>query len=201
MRLYSPVIADDSSGCIELYNHTNWGMLCTNNFTFAHANAVCRTLGFQTAVNFSTCSNPSPYLPYWSFDMSCSNTAQSVTDCIYSYTYPCNNYTVECQVEGSGHIRLAGGKNSSEGRVEIFHSKRWRTLCSNYFTINDGFVVCHQLGFSGIDEIVDGTVFGSGNLTIDVQCTGNEERLTDCTFHTPMSNKCKVVGVICSKLD
>ena len=46
-----------------------------------------------------------------------------------------------------GAIRLEGG-NSTAGRVEIFHSGQWGTVCSDYsWGFEEALVVCRQLGF------------------------------------------------------
>ena len=46
-------------------------------------------------------------------------------------------------------IRLIGGRNSSEGRVEIYYDGQWGTICDNKWDINDATVVCNSLGFPG----------------------------------------------------
>lgn len=79
-------------------------------------------------------------------------------------------------------------------------------MCSNFFTVNDGFVVCHQLGFPGIDKVVNSQVFGSGSGNIvlgNVNCSGSEDKITDCQFNGIGSHNCdksKAVGIKCSKL-
>ena len=49
----------------------------------------------------------------------------------------------------NGDIRLQGGQNSLEGRVEICHNQ-WGTVCDNLWSDGDANVVCRQLGFAPI---------------------------------------------------
>lgn len=47
-----------------------------------------------------------------------------------------------------GEIRLSGGSTIMEGRVEICFNETWGTICDNFWSSNDGNVVCNELGFS-----------------------------------------------------
>ena len=47
-----------------------------------------------------------------------------------------------------GDIRLSGGQNYTEGRVEICFNNQWGTVCDDFWSNDDGNVVCRQLGLS-----------------------------------------------------
>ena len=81
-------------------------------------------------------------------------------------------------------LRLSGGADENEGRIEIFHDREWGTVCDDSWDIQDGVVVCRQLGYFGVDTVYTGAHFGEGSGTIwldDMQCTGTEDRLSDCS--------------------
>uniref|UniRef100_A0A3Q2CCJ9 Galectin-3-binding protein A-like n=1 Tax=Cyprinodon variegatus TaxID=28743 RepID=A0A3Q2CCJ9_CYPVA len=84
-----------------------------------------------------------------------------------------------------GFVRLMGGQDNSEGRVEIFHNGAWGTVCDDGWDINDARVVCQQLLYPGAKEAPGSAAFGqgSGNILMDdLGCTGNEISLLQCTF-------------------
>ena len=66
----------------------------------------------------------------------------------------------------SSTLRLVGGANPFEGRLEILHNGAWGTVCDDYFTASDGNVACAQLGFGESLSIVTDDSFGVGKCTI-----------------------------------
>ena len=52
------------------------------------------------------------------------------------------------EICNDGDLRLIGGSNSTEGRVEVCYNEAWGTICDNSFDRNDATVICGQLGFS-----------------------------------------------------
>ena len=47
----------------------------------------------------------------------------------------------------NGALRLAGGRDATEGRVEVCFNGRWGTVCDDLFGNRDARVICRQLGF------------------------------------------------------
>ena len=104
----------------------------------------------------------------------------------------------------SSRIRLVGGRNSNEGRVEVLHrsngwfgffsSEEWGTVCDDSWSTNDARVVCRQLGLPDSNaEAVGNAAFGEGSGEIwldDVGCSGLESSLDECRHNGWESHDC-----------
>ena len=80
----------------------------------------------------------------------CSYTAV-VISCYYCfwccYRCCCSDVMFSEGCDEEGELRLAGGNEEGEGRVEICRYGAWGTVCGYSWEVNDAKVVCRQLGF------------------------------------------------------
>ena len=51
-----------------------------------------------------------------------------------------------------GIVRLVGGADEFEGRVEVFINGVWGTVCDDEWDVTDGAIVCRELGYDGGDD-------------------------------------------------
>ncbi|KFO84668.1 Macrophage receptor MARCO [Buceros rhinoceros silvestris] len=98
-----------------------------------------------------------------------------------------------------GYIRIAGG--GRRGRVEILHNGSWGTICDDGWTIVDANVACRMLGYSTAISSFTASA-GSGQIWLDdVNCSGNESSLFDCSKPDWGVNNCshsEDAGVECA---
>ena len=59
-------------------------------------------------------------------------------------------------------IRLVG-RGHSYGHEEVYHNRRWVTVCDDHRARNEAKVVCHQLGYFGAGLALRSAACGEGH--------------------------------------
>ncbi|XP_063962816.1 deleted in malignant brain tumors 1 protein-like isoform X2 [Lytechinus pictus] len=209
--------ASRSEGRVEVLVGHRWGTVCDDLWDINDANVVCRQLGFSGATSATMSASFGPGSgDILLDDVSCSGTEASLLDCQHRGVGSHNcahseDAGVICESlagpDVGTYMRLVGGLNSHQGRLEININNQWGTVCDDSWGINDAIVVCRQLGFPSAISAPTSAHFGQGSGTIwldDVNCAGNENSLMDCGHRGIGVHNCahsEDAGVVCSASD
>ena len=107
-------------------------------------------------------------------------------------------------IAGDGALRLVNGPSSKAGRLEIYHSGQWGTICDDNFADAAAGVACRQLALGSSGTARAGGYYGQGSDPIwldNVQCSGSESTLSQCSHKNWGDEDCshgEDVGVECS---
>ena len=96
-----------------------------------------------------------------------------------------------------------GGQGRHEGRVQMYLLGHWATVCECSWDIQDGVVVCRQLGYSTALASVRQTEFGGCSdlmWSYEMGCNGYEANVLECKKRPSSCSRrsTNVAGVVCS---
>ena len=66
----------------------------------------------------------------------------------------------------------------------MYYNGEWGTVCDDEWDLNDGNVVCTELGFAPVINVRNFAFYGegSGQIWLDnVRCVGTEMTITNCS--------------------
>ncbi|XP_051523658.1 scavenger receptor cysteine-rich domain-containing group B protein [Myxocyprinus asiaticus] len=218
-------------GRVEVLHNGTWGTVCDDDWDMVDANVVCRQLDCGLAVAVGSSSRfgqgSGPILldnvdcKGREMDLSqCGNQGWGIHNC-YHYedvAVTCRgNNAVEPRaglepttpsrlISGirDGTIRLAGGLDQCQGRVEVYYGGSWGTVCDDDWSMRDTAVVCQQISCGQAVAATTNAYFGYGTgliLLDNVNCNGHESNLATCYSLGWGIHNCghhEDAGVICS---
>uniref|UniRef100_A0A8C5QYB9 Neurotrypsin n=1 Tax=Leptobrachium leishanense TaxID=445787 RepID=A0A8C5QYB9_9ANUR len=197
-------------GEVELYLNGLWGTICADDWTDWDATVVCRQLGISEIGTAKESSGFGSLISAHLHAANCRGNEKALLHCGY---VPAQNKeckygsiaAVTCSPpEGlTSPIRLVGGKERFEGRVEVFYKGIWGTVCDDHWDAKDAEVVCRQLGFTGKPKALVWAHYGQGSGSIlldEVACLGNESSLDMCPKNEWGHHNCDHIedaGIMC----
>ncbi|XP_043935092.1 antigen WC1.1-like [Protopterus annectens] len=194
-------------GRVEIKYNKIWHTVCHQYFDLMDASVICYELG---------CEHPKAILKGSHFgkgtdtilhyNIQCKGNESHLAFCNLSSTelYNCSHADdVGLICRGHKEVKLAGGRSSCQGRVEIKYNLTWHTVCDQYFDQMDASVICYELGCGPPKHIYKAVhTYGGNNeiLKYDIECKGNESQITLCNLRPTDLRVCSHgdnAGIVC----
>ncbi|CAB1353082.1 unnamed protein product [Coregonus sp. 'balchen'] len=205
-------------GRVEVWHNGTWGTVCDDDWDMVDANVVCRQLDCGLAVAVGSISEYGQGSgPILLDNVDCKGGETDLGQCgslgwgihnCYHYedvSVTCKDTSVlESRGVGEpttpsrrnsglrdGTIRLVGGLDYCQGRVEVFYKGSWGTVCDDDWGMRDAGVVCQQIGCGHAVSSTTNAYFGYGTgliLLDNVNCNGYENQLKRPTIRVVNGN-------------
>lgn len=219
-----------TEGYVEVKVNDQWKQVCDTHWTQKNSRVICGMFGFpgERKYNqkvykiFATRKKHA----YWEFSANCTGNEAHISSCSVG-NIPSNltcyggaPAVVSCTPgrafapspntgfrkafrQEQPLVRLRGGANIGEGRIEVLKNNEWGTICDDQWNLVSASVVCRELGFGSAKEALSGSQMGQGMGHIhmsEIECTGFEKSLIDCKFnmHTPSCSHEEDAAVKCN---
>uniref|UniRef100_A0A8C4TFD4 SRCR domain-containing protein n=1 Tax=Erpetoichthys calabaricus TaxID=27687 RepID=A0A8C4TFD4_ERPCA len=198
--------ADSCSGRVELQFGGKWGTVCDQYWTLKDGNVLCHQLKCGYAIEapgqarFGEGSGE-----IWADIFGCEGSETHLSKCPTSVWErgDCTHANdVICSLKDGG-VRLLGGQQICEGRVEVFYNRTGSRVIDNSWGDKESSVVCRQLGMQPSTSYLYGK--GKGNVypkwLDNVRCRPRDSCLRQCPSSPWGKNKCsndEVAVITCS---
>ncbi|KAK3544526.1 hypothetical protein QTP86_015055 [Hemibagrus guttatus] len=198
----------ECQGEVEIYFRQDWSRVLLDSWSLSEASVLCRQLGCGSVLNYRSSPSTTEHKHMCVTGFSCSGSEAHLGNCSSAQAEPVNcssgeQLYITCSDPHS--IRLVGSGGDCAGRLEVFHSGSWGTVCDDSWDIEDAQVVCRQLQCGVALSTHIPAWFGPGTGSIwlnEVECEGNETSLWNCRFQLCEEGECghhEDVGVVCSE--
>jgi len=183
-------------GRLEVYYNGTWGTVCDRYFYDAEARVVCHMLGYGHSGLYIFNRYGAGRGPIWLDGVYCTGIETNIARCRHRGwgRHNCSHADdVSVSCFSAVRVRLVGGPDPYQGRLEVHYGRTWGTVCDNYFNDTGASVVCNMLGY-GHSGLYIGNRYGAGSGPIwldSVQCRGWESSIAGCLHNDWGRHNCK----------
>ena len=151
------------NGRVEVCKEGSWAAVCKTGFGSNEARAVCGNLSLDTSMGVVTALGQifqqltDQMQAKYSLTASCGDDAtcnfisikasSQCSEMDKAGVFCPRNFSASTKICNSGEIRLTGGSQKSEGRLEVCLNNQWGTVCDDSWDDKATAVVCRQLGY------------------------------------------------------
>ncbi|XP_070537245.1 scavenger receptor cysteine-rich domain superfamily protein-like [Ptychodera flava] len=180
-----------NEGRVEVLYNGTWGSVCDNGWDINDADVTCRQLGYTLGaveVRNNSYFGRNAGGPIWLSNLTCYGNESNLLGCKSGLQHGINDCGIDntAGVVCQGHVRLS----EPTGDVEVFHRGKWAKVCyDGNWNINEGNVVCRELGFSGGAERINVSIYDhqeKNSWLSGVECYGHEVSLFHCKSKKPL---------------
>jgi len=200
-----------SRGRLEILHNGVWGTVCGHYFTATEERLVCKMLGFASGTKVGNANYLTSHGPIWLDKLRCNGTERDIAKCSHNGwgVHNCehsDDVAVSCTGTHVDQVRLKGGRDPREGRLEMLYNGTWSavSVCLYYgseFNNAAAKIVCNMLGFRFVGRAISNT-FGNvvgANVFTALRCRGTKQSISDCFFARTVSycRSWRVAAVSC----
>ncbi|XP_062415776.1 deleted in malignant brain tumors 1 protein-like [Pungitius pungitius] len=174
-------------GRVEFFDKGQWGGVCGESWDPNDANVVCRQLNcgrnhkITTIAEYGHGSGMT-----WNSQIECNGMESTLSQCTQRpyKDKTCNTTSLAGVVcTGGLEVRLGGGQDECQGRVEVRHGEVWQTVCDTDWNMSKAQVVCERLECGNALSATRGASFGQGigSVVQADSCFDNVTTLEQCS--------------------
>ena len=189
-----------STGRLEILHNGVWGTVCGDTFTAVEVRVLCSMLKLGPGTEIDNIKYMTDHGTIWLDDVRCSGRETDIAECSHNGwgVHNCQHekdVAISCTHTRIG-VRLNGGRDPREGRLEVFHNGTWTKVCDRLYYAT-ALVVCNMLGFgytgrpTSVSTVRHQYGPDRGQIWFDsVWCTGTEESIMECDHNGWTTRRC-----------
>ncbi|XP_077148127.1 T-cell differentiation antigen CD6-like isoform X2 [Ranitomeya variabilis] len=193
---------DPCAGRVEIFKDGFWGSVCHDGWDAMDAEITCKQMKCGSALSALGASHFGSGHPQIHLnEVNCTGSENSLWECPANGTRECSTKE-HAGVVCSEHrdVRLSGGANNCSGRVEVYLSGVWATVCDSHWYTEDSVMLCNYLGCGPFQQE---TKHEHSLSTYAAFLCHKAKSLWNCTVYKKahMCPQSKALGLICQGAD